>query len=197
MGGALRPLTRHPPDRRIGSTTPDSSPAVAIQPRVTTPPTPNLTTERSGHILWVGTGGVGGASKPPTKDRMPAPPHRIHRRSRQPVPIRRVLVERALPPVVKTRQIAVGASARSERGAAAIEMAVVSSLLMIILLGIIGNSSVLDVGNSNTGFAQCVVGRCARHPASERRRSCGLWRHLVCCSSRADCPTGVGIRGEG
>ncbi len=79
---------------------------------------------------------------------MPAPPHRIHRRSRQPVPIRRGLLERALPPVVKTRQIAVGASARSERGAAVIEMAVVSSLLMIVLLVIIGNSSVLDDGYS-------------------------------------------------
>lgn len=69
---------------------------------------------------------------------MPANPHpaKSHR-PRQSLPVRRVLVERALLRVTRARQITVGAGDRSEGGAAVIEMAVVSTILMMILLGII------------------------------------------------------------
>jgi hypothetical protein len=69
---------------------------------------------------------------------MPVNPHPERRhRSRQSLPVRRVLVERALLQLTRARQITLGIGERSERGAAVIEMAVVSSILMMILLGII------------------------------------------------------------
>lgn len=69
---------------------------------------------------------------------MPTNPHPDRRhRPRQSLPVRRVLVERALLQVTRARRLTLGTGDRSERGAAVIEMAVVSSILMMILLGII------------------------------------------------------------
>ncbi len=88
---------------------------------------------------------------------MPAPPHRIHWRSRQPVAIRRVLVERALPPVVKTRQIAVGATARSERGAALTMATPTQASHNVLWVDVLGVRRASAAGVAAYGVIHCVV----------------------------------------
>jgi hypothetical protein len=99
---------------------------------------------------------------------MPANPHPARRhRSRQSLPVRRVLVERALLRVTRARQITLGIGDRSERGAAVIEMAIVSSILMMILLGIISFGLTHHQNISIEGAAREAARFAATYPVDD------------------------------